>query len=131
MKYKITKEQYTNVVNKIIKTVFIDVEPIWDEGEERIDLFIGNQNQIGAIRFGRNPMKERNCKVELAFHTDTILTLKDFAPIFRKKLFAKLMIDYFSKLASIKIDCFWMDDDEDISDESIFTYKIKKKKNKK
>lgn len=134
MKYKITKEQYTRVVDRIIDVLFKNVEfnrTYNNEDDEDYSLdFSVDGKELGWIVSSPNPIITKKCKYELIIHTDTIDLIKDFAPLFRKKMFAKLMIRHFSKLTGIDIDCFWIDEKGDHDVDKAFKYKVKKKKKK-
>ena len=127
MEYKITKEQYTRVVNSLIDIFFKDVKVMNGDYGDSIELFVGDE-EVGWIAGHNNPVITKKCKNELIIYTDTIDKMKKYAPIFRKKLFAKLMINHFSKLTGIDIDCFWIDEEGDHDADKAFKYRIKKKK---
>lgn len=134
MKYKITKEQYTRVVNRIINSFFKGVEfnPTHpdDEDDTSLDFSVGGK-ELGWIIGPPSSMLTKKCKYELVIYTDTIDDLKDFAPLFRKKLFAKLMIEHFSKLTGLDINCFYVDESGDGDEDDAFKYRINKNKRKK
>jgi len=127
MKYKITKEQYTRVVNRLINIFFKDVKARYGDNSDSIELFVDNV-EVAWIAGEFNPAITKKCKHELIIYTETLDRMKDFAPLLRKKLFAKLMIDHFSKLTGVDIDCFWMDETGENNDDEAFKYRIKKKK---
>ena len=131
MKYKITKEQYTRVVNKIINVFFkvVEFNPIDhdDEDNKSLDFSVGGK-ELGWIIGPPSSMLEKKCKYELVIFTDTIDDIKNLAPLFRKKLFAKLMIAHFSKLTGLDINCFYVDESGDGDEDDAFKYRIKKKK---
>jgi hypothetical protein len=131
MKYKITKEQYTRVVNSLINVFFKGVEfnptDPDDEDNKSLDFSVGGK-ELGWIIVPPSSMLTKKCKYELVIYTDTINDIKDLAPLFRKKLFAKLMIDHFSKLTGLDINCLYMDEYGDHDDDDAFKYRIKKKK---
>lgn len=127
MKYKITKEQYTRVVNRLINTFFKDVKVMNGDYGDSTEFFVGNE-EVAWIARNNNPAITKKCKNELIIYTETLDRMKDFAPLLRKKLFAKLMIDHFSKLTGIDIDCFWMDEEGENNDDKAFKYRIRKKK---
>ena len=131
MKYKITKEQYTRVVNRIINAFFKGVEfnPFDPDDEDNKSLdFSVDGKELGWIIGPPSSMLTKKCKYELVIYTDTIDDIKDLAPLFRKKLFAKLMIAHFSKLTGLDINCFYVDESGDGDDDDAFKYRIKKKK---
>ena len=130
MKYKITKEQYTRVANKIINAFFKGVEfnpthPDY-ENDESLDFSVGG-NDLGWIIGPTSRMLTKKCKYELVIYTDTIDEMKNFAPLFRKKLFSKLIIAHFSKLTGLDINCLYMDEFGDGDEDDAFKYRIKKK----
>ena len=136
MKYIITKEQYTRVANSLIDIFFKGVEftptnvSYGDEDDDdngSLDFSVGSQ-ELGWIIGPSSHMITKKCKYELVIYTDTIDKMKNFAPLFRKKLFAKLMIDHFSKLTGLDINCLYMDEYGDGDDDVVFKYRIKKKK---
>ena len=127
MKYKITKEQYTRVVNNLINVFFKDVRVTNGDYGDSIEFFVGDE-EVGWIAGHNNPVISKKCENELIIYTDTLNKMKDFAPIIRKKLFAKLMIEHFSKLTGLNIDCFWIDEKGEHNADDVFKYRIKKKK---
>ena len=129
MEYKITKEQYTRVVNSLIDIFFKDVKVMNGDYGDSIELFVGDE-EVGWIAGHNNPVITKKCKNELIIFTETLDKMKNFAPLFRKKLFAKLMINHFSKLTGIDIDCFWIDEEGNHDDDTVFKYRIKKNKKK-
>ena len=128
MKYIITKEQYTRVVNSLIDVFFKDVK-IDVDYDDSITLLVGD-DEVAWIATNNNPVLTEKCKHELIIYTETLDKIKDFAPLIRKKLFAKLMINHFSKLTGIDIDCFWIDEEGEHRDDNAFKYRVKKKKRK-
>ena len=130
MKYKITKEQYTRVVNSLINIFFNGVEfnptDPDDEDNKSLDFSVGGE-ELGWIIEPASSMLTKKCKYELVIYTDTINKMKNFVPLFRKKLFAKLMIAHFSKLTGLDIDCLYMDESGEHDDDDAFKYRIKKK----
>lgn len=139
MKYIITKEQYIRVANSLIDIFFKGVEftPAAVSGDEdddddngSLDFSIGGE-ELGWIIGPSSHMITKKCKYELVIYTDTINKMKNYSPLFRKKLFAKLMIAHFSKLTGLDINCLYMDEYGDSDDDDVFKYRIKKKKKKK
>ena len=129
MEYKITKEQYTRVVNSLIDIFFKDVKVMNGDYGDSIEFFVDDE-EVAWIADVSNPVITKKCKKELIIHTETLDKMKNFAPLFRKKLFAKLMINHFSKLTGIDIDCFWIDEEGNHDDDTAFKYRIKKNKKK-
>lgn len=133
MRYIVTKEQYTRVANSIINIMFKDVKfvPYDESGEDdSVDIFV-DDDEVGWIVGPSNAIIGKKCNYELVIYTDTFISMRKFAPIFRKKLFAKLMIAHFSKLSGLDIDCLFIDETGDQLDDDAFKYRIKKKKKKK
>jgi len=129
MRYIVTKEQYTKLVNNLINIFFKDVEVIHFENSDSIEFFVDDE-EVAWIAGVSSPVITKKCKNELIIFTETLDKMKNFAPLFRKKLFAKLMIDHFSKLTGIDIDCFWIDEEGNHDDDTAFKYRIKKNKKK-
>ena len=129
MRYIVTKEQYTKLVNNLINIFFKDVKVIYVENSDSIEFFVDDE-EVAWIAGVSNPVITKKCKNELIIFTETLDKMKNFAPLFRKKLFAKLMIDHFSKLTGLDIDCLFMDEEGNGEDDEAFKYKIKKKKKK-
>ena len=130
MEYKITKEQYTRVVDSLINIFFNGVEfnrTSDDEDDKSLDFSVGSK-ELGWIIGPSSSMLTKKCKYELVIYTETINNMKNFAPLFRKKLFSKLMIEHFSKLTGLDIDCIYIDEDGDGDDDDAFKYRINKKK---
>ena len=129
MKYKVSKEQYTKLVNSLINVFFSNVEftPIDDSDytNSSLDFSVGGE-ELGWIIGPSSSMLTKKCKYELVIYTDTINKMKNYAPLFRKKLFAKLMIAHFSKLTGLDINCLYIDEDGDHDSDKAFTYRIKK-----
>ena len=127
MKYIITKEQYTRVINSLIDIFFKNVKVMNGDYGDSTEFFVGDE-EVAWIARNNNPAITKKCKNELIIYTETLDKMKGFAPLIKKKLFAKLMIDHFSKLTGIDIDCFWMDEEGGHDDDTAFKYRIKKKK---
>ena len=129
MRYIVTKEQYTKLVNNLINIFFKDVEVIHFENSDSIEFFVDDE-EVAWIAGVSSPVITKKCKNELIIFTETLDKMKNFAPLFRKKLFAKLMIDHFSKLTGKDIDCFCIDEEGNHDDDTAFKYRIKKNKKK-
>lgn len=131
MKYKVSKEQYTKLVNSLINVFFsnVDFTPTFayetDENNSSLDFSVGGE-ELGWIIGPSSSMLTKKCKYELVIYTDTINKMKNYAPLFRKKLFAKLMIAHFSKLTGLDINCLYIDEDGEHDDDKAFKYRIKK-----
>ena len=131
MKYKVSKEQYTKLVNSLINVFFSNVEftPFDDSDDNNSSLdFSVDGQELGWIIGPSSSMLTKKCKYELVIYTDTINKIKNYAPLFRKKLFAKLMIAHFSKLTGLDINCLYIDEDGEHDDDKAFKYRINKKK---
>ena len=131
MKYKVSKEQYTILVNSLINVFFSNVEftPFDDSDDNNSSLdFSVDGQELGWIIGPSSSMLTKKCKYELVIYTDTINKIKNYAPLFRKKLFAKLMIAHFSKLTGLDINCLYIDEDGEHDDDKAFKYRINKKK---
>ena len=131
MKYKVSKEQYTKLVNSLINVFFSNVEftPFDDSDDNNSSLdFSVDGQELGWIIGPSSSMLTKKCKYELVIYTETINKIKNYAPLFRKKLFAKLMIAHFSKLTGLDINCLYIDEDGEHDDDKAFKYRINKKK---
>ena len=134
MNYKITKEQYGKIVDGLIKVFFSNLtfdryypDPDDENDSDRTEIY-SSGNNVGWIIHKGSSMITKGCKYELVIYTETILKMKLLAPLLRKKLFAKTLINFFSEKSGLPIDCLWIDEEGDHDDDKAFKYKIKKKK---
>jgi hypothetical protein len=130
MKYKITKEQYSKLVYKLIDAFFKDVKFYKDDGGGYLTYDITVDGEDTAfIHTKKSPHISEGCKHELVIYDETILKITNFVPIFRKKVFSKILIKYFSDITGEDIDCINFDMKLHGSDDTIiYTKKFKKKK---
>ena len=130
MKYQITKEQYSKLVYKLIQAFFKDVKFYKDDGGGYLtyDITVDGED-VAYIHTKKSPHIAKGCEYELVIYDDTILKITDFVPIFRKKIFSKILIKYFSDIIGEDIDCIDFDMKHHESEDTI-TYR-KKFKNKK
>ena len=130
MKYQITKEQYSKLVYKLIDAFFKDVKFNKDEGGGYLTYDITVDGEDTAfIHTKKSSHISEGCKNELVIYDATILKITNFVPIFRKKVFSKILIKYFSDITGKDIDCINFDMKLPGSDDTIiYTKKFKKKK---
>ena len=130
MKYRITKEQYSKLVYTLIESFFKDVKFSKDEGGGNLTYDITvNGEDVAFIHTKKSPHMSEGCKNELVIYDKTILKITNFVPIFRKKVFSKILIKYFSDITGEDIDCINFDMKHPGSDDTIiYTKKFKKKK---
>jgi len=130
MKYKITKEQYSKLVYKLIDAFFKDVKFNKDKrgGYLTYDITVDGE-EVAYINTKKSPNIDKGCEYELVIYDATILKITNFVPIFRKKVFSKILIKYFSDITGEDIDCIYFDMKRHRSDDTIiYTKKFKKKK---
>ena len=130
MKYQITKEQYSKLVYKLIDAFFKDVKFKKDEGGGYLtyDITVDGED-VAYIHTKKSPHIAKGCEYELVIYDVTILKITDFVPIFRKKVFSKILIKYFSNIIGEDIDCIDFDMKHHESEDTI-TYRKKLKKKK-
>lgn len=128
MKYQITKQQYSKLVYKLIDVFFKDAEFTIDEDEYEgyvtYDIIVGGE-EVAWVTPKQNSYTSKGCEHELVIYDTTISKITNFAPIFKKKVFSKILTKYFSDIIGVDIDCIYFDyKGEGI----IYTKKFKKKK---
>jgi len=134
MKYQITKEQYSKLVYKLIDVFFKDAKFTKSETKDRNGDYVSydiivNGEDVAWINSNEHTSKTKRCKHELIIYDATISMITNFVPIYRKKVFSKILIKYFSDIIGEDIDCIDFDVKPHGSEDTI-TYK-KKFKNKK
>ena len=110
MNYLISKEQYRVLSEKILRSFFgkISAGSLYDDsGEKRtvIELYTQSGINFADIFLKSSSAYNRGCKRLISLNIFEIEKLEKFAPIFRKKEFSKVMIDYVYKHTGIKCDC--------------------------
>lgn len=128
MKYQITKEQYSKLVYKLIDVFFKDAEFTIDEDEYEgyvtYDIIVGGE-EVAWVTPKQSSHTTKGCENELVIYDTTISKITNFAPIFKKKVFSKILTKYFSDIIGVDINCIYFDyRGEGI----IYTKKFKKKK---
>ena len=128
MKYQITKQQYSKLVYKLIDVFFKDAEFTIDEDEYEgyvtYDIIVGGE-EVAWVTPKHSNHTTKGCEHELVIYDTTISKITNFAPIFKKKVFSKILTKYFSDIIGVDIDCIYFDyKGEGI----IYTKKFKKKK---
>lgn len=110
MNYLISKEQYRVLSEKILRSFFgkISAGSLYDDsGEKRrvIELYTQSGMNFADIFLKSSSVIKRGCKRMISLNIFEMGKLEKFAPIFRKKEFSKVMIDYVYKHTGIKCDC--------------------------
>ena len=109
MDYLISKEQYRILAEKILGSFFgkISAGSLYDEGVKRrsVELFSQSGVNFADIYLKSSSANKRGCKRLISIHIYEVEKLEKFAPIFKKKEFSKVMIDYVYKHTGIKCDC--------------------------
>jgi len=134
MKYRITKEQYSKLVYTLIEAFFKDAKFTKSENKDNARTYLSyditvDGEDVAWINASEITSTTKGCKYELIIYDTTILMITDFVPIFRKKVFSKILIKYFSDIIGEDIDCIDFDMKPYGSEDKI-TYR-KKIKNKK
>ena len=132
MKYNITKEQYSKLVYKLIDAFFKDAEfTIAEdefEGHVSYDITVGGE-EVAWVTSEQSNYTTKGCEHELVIYDVTISKITNFVPIFKKKIFSKILIKYFSDIIGVDIDCIYFDTKPyEGEDNIIYQKKIKKKK---
>ena len=129
MKYQITKQQYSKLVYKLIDVFFKDAEFTIDEdiyaGYVSYDITVGGE-EVAWVTPKKSSSTTKGCEHELVIYDTTISKITNFIPIFKKKVFSKILIKYFSDIIGVDIDCIYFD----YGGEDTITYKQKFKKKK-
>ncbi len=114
----------------MIDIFFKDVKFKKDEGGGYLtyDITVDGE-EVAYINTKKSPNIDKGCEYELVIYDVTILKITDFVPIFRKKIFSKILIKYFSDIIGEDIDSIDFDMRPYGSEDKI-TYR-KKIKNKK
>ena len=133
MKYQITKEQYSKLVYKLIEAFFKDAKFTKSESKDNggylhYDITVDGE-EVAWVNARESTSKTKRCKHVLIIFDATILMITNFVPIYRKKVFSKILIKYFSDIIGKDIDCIDFDM-KPYGSEGAITYK-KKFKNKK
>ena len=110
MNYLISKEQYRVLAEKILRSFFgkISAGSLYDDsGEKRtvIELYTQSRMNFADIFLKSSSANKRGCKKLISLNIFEMEKLEKLAPIFRKKEFSKVMIDYVYKHTGIKCDC--------------------------
>jgi hypothetical protein len=128
MKYQITKQQYSKLVYKLIDVFFKNAEFTLTEDEYEgyvsYDITVGGE-EVAWVTPKQSSYTSKGCEHELVIYDTTISKITNFIPIFKKKVFSKILTKYFSDIIGVDIDCIYFDyRGEDI----IYRKKLKKKK---
>ena len=132
MKYQITKQQYSKLVYKLIDAFFKDAEftLLEDEYEGHVsyDITVGGE-EVAWVTPKQSSYTTKGCEHELVIYDVTISKITNFVPIFKKKVFSKILAKYFSDIIGVDIDCIYFDTKPyEGEDNIIYQKKLKKKK---
>ena len=131
MKYQITKEQYSKLVYKLIEAFFKDAKFTKSETKDSYvsyDITVDGED-VAWINSNEITSKTKRCKHDLIIYDATISMITNFVPIYKKKVFSKILIKYFSDIIGEDIDCIDFDVKPHGSEDTI-TYRKKLKKKK-
>ena len=108
MNYLISKEQYRVLSEKILRSFFgkISAGSLYDDsGEKRtvIELYTQSGINFADIWLKDSRFIKKGCKKMIILNIFEMEKLEKFAPIFRKKEFSKVMIDYVYKLTLLNL----------------------------
>lgn len=147
MKIVVSKKQYKNVAYKLLKTILGELryETMYENDEKTIQsLYIYRKNDSSddvssPMTIWFPTTANIGCKRDLTLDGEFSQMLERFIPLFRTKLFSKVLVQYVYDELGIKCDCVQYDydftHDPDLSnDEYAFytsktsKYNVKKKK---
>lgn len=147
MKVVITKKQYKDVAYKLLKTILGELryENRYKNDERTIQsIYIYGKSDIlddiSPMTIWFPPTANEGCKRDLTLDGEFSHLLDKFIPLFRTKLFSKVLVQYVYDELGIKCDCVEYDYDfshepDHSDDENAFytsktnKYNVKKKKN--
>jgi len=134
MKYRITKEQYSKLVYTLIEAFFKDAKFTKSKSRDRNGNYVSyditvDGEDVAWINASKITSTTKGCKYELIIYDVTISMITNFVPIFRKKIFSKILIKYFSDIIGEDIDCIDFDMKPHGKEDTI-TYRKKFKKKK-
>jgi hypothetical protein len=130
MNFKISKLQYDSIVKKLFASFIGKIT--FDEQDDYIELFDNGGDNFADIW----KYKSKRCKKSLNLHINKSELMEKFYPVFRKKMFAKSLINYVYEKTNIKCDCvtfeydtkYVYDEDGEVIDMTYKNYKYKRKK---
>lgn len=130
MNFKISKLQYDSIVKKLFASFIGKIT--FDEEDDYIELFDNGGDNFADIW----KYKSKRCKKSLNLHINKSELMEKFYPVFRKKMFAKSLINYVYEKTNIKCDCvtfeydtkYVYNDDGEVIDMTYKNYKYKRKK---
>ena len=130
MNFKISKLQYDSIVKKLFASFIGNIT--FDKQDDYIELFDNGGDNFADI--WKN--KYKRCKKSLNLHINKSELMEKFYPVFRKKMFAKSLINYVYEKTNIKCDCvtfeydtkYVYNDDGEVIDMTYKNYKYKRKK---
>ena len=143
MKIVVTKKQYKNVAYKLLKTILGELryETMYENDEKTIQsLYIYRKNDSSddvssPMTIWFPTTANIGCKRDLTLDGEFSQMLERFIPLFRTKLFSKVLVQYVYDELGIKCDCVQYDYDftlvpfqYDIYTSKTSKYNVKKKK---
>lgn len=122
MKIVVTKKQYKNVAYKLLKTILGELryEYMYENDETTIQsIYIYRKNDssddISPMTIWYPPTANKGCKRDLTLDGEFSQMLELFIPLFRTKLFSKVLVQYVYDELGIKCDCVQYDYDFTLS----------------
>jgi hypothetical protein len=130
MNFKISKLQYDSIVKKLFASFIGNIT--FDKQDDYIELFDNGGDNFADI--WKNESKR--CKKRIHLHIHKSELMEKFYPVFRKKMFAKSLVNYVYEKTNIKCDCvtfeydtkYVYNDDGEVIDMTYKNYKYKRKK---
>lgn len=103
MKVVVSKDQYRRLFLKYLESFFGDLVVI-ENPDFNYDLIKTTDGEYIADIWLLGPIS-KGCKNELALEPTFINEIENFIPIYRKKVFSEVMLEYFNLKTGIKCDC--------------------------
>ena len=92
------------------------------------DITVGGE-EVAWVTPKQSSYTTKGCEHELVIYDVTISKITNFVPIFKKKIFSKILIKYFSDIIGVDIDCIYFDTKPHGGEDTV-TYRKKFKKKK-
>lgn len=147
MKILITKQQYKDLVFKLLHTLLGELRIVTSKEKKKLgldtdfhDIYDKNDDEVMNIWI-KGVAKNKSCKNDLTILQNVTEKMEGFIPYYKHKLFAKVLSDYVYKYTDIKCDCVQYeygfkhkigmdgnDEEYDYTDSKTRIYNLKKKK---
>ena len=147
MKIVITKQQYKELVFKLLDTLVGELRIVTSKEKKKLgldtdfhDIYDKHGDEVMSIWIKGIP-KNKGCKNDLTILNDLTEKMEGFIPYYKHKIFAKVLSDYVYKYTDIKCDCVQYehgfkhmirkdgnDEEYDYTDSKTRIYNLKKKK---